>query len=83
MLSPSTLTLAQLKREVGWPKDGILGLGSMRVAFWVLAYYMLSLTLFSFLPGQEVKGIALRSGSRLKYKMNGTVRPTSSRGAAC
>jgi delta14-sterol reductase len=74
MLHPSTLTLAKLKQEVGWPKDGILGLGSFEVTGYVLAYCFLSLCLQAILPGEEVEGVQLKSGARLRYRFNGMTR---------
>ncbi|OOQ83792.1 Delta(14)-sterol reductase [Penicillium brasilianum] len=70
LLSPSTLTLDQLKREVGWPEEGILGLYNTRVTLWTLSYYAFSLFLQVFLPGQEADGVPLACGGRLKYKFN-------------
>ena len=74
MLHPSTLTLAKLKQEVGWPQDGIIGLASLKVTGFVLAYYFLSLVLWAVLPGVETEGVQLSSGGRLKYKFNGSLR---------
>ena len=37
----------------------------------MLSYYLTSLVLQRILPGQEVEGVELRSGGRLKYKFNG------------
>lgn len=71
LLRPSTLTLDQLKREVGWPEEGIVGLYDTRVTLWTLSYYVFSLFLQVFLPGQEVDGVSLACGGRLKYKFNG------------
>jgi Delta14-sterol reductase len=71
VLHPSTLTLGKLKREVGWPENGIWGLASYKATGWLLGYYLLSLVLQGMLPGEEVEGITLRSGGRLKYKFNG------------
>ena len=71
LLSPSTLTLDQLKREVGWPEEGILGLFDPQVTLWTLSYYAFSLFLQVFLPGREVEGVPLACGGRLKYKFNG------------
>lgn len=76
-LHPSKLSLATLKQEAGWPKDGILGLGSMKVTVAVLAYYGLSLLLHTVLPGEETEGVRLSSGGTLKYKFNGITRPFS------
>ena len=70
-LHPSSLTLAKLKQETGWPKDGLLGLGSIKVTAYVLGYYFLSLVLQAVLPGEESQGVVLKSGGRLKYKFNG------------
>lgn len=73
LLSPSTLTLDQLKREVGWPKEGIVGLYDTQVTLWTLSYYTFSLFLQVFLPGQERDGVPLACNGRLKYKFNGTL----------
>lgn len=70
-LHPSTLTVAKLKEETGWPEDGVLGLATTRVTLWVLAYYLFSLVLQTALPGVESEGVELGSGGRLKYKFNG------------
>ena len=72
VLSPSTLTIDVLKQDVGWPADGIWGLGSWDVSAKVLGYYLLSLILHRVLPGEEVIGTELVSGGRLKYKFNST-----------
>jgi len=69
-LSPSTLSIETLKREVGWPADGIWGLASWDVTFKVLGYHALTLILHRVLPGEHVEGTELRSGGRLKYKFN-------------
>ena len=71
VLHPSSLTLEKLKSETGWPENGILGLGSLKVTGLVLAYYFLSLILQAVLPGIESQGVQLASGGRLKYKFNG------------
>jgi delta14-sterol reductase len=71
LLSPSTLTLDQLKREVGWPEEGIVGLYDTKVTLWTLSYYAFSLFLQVFLPGQEMDGVPLACHGRLKYKFNG------------
>ena len=80
VLHPSTLTWAKLGRETGWP--GVLGLTTPSVFLWVLSYYLLSLTLFAFLPGEVVEGTTLRSGARLKYKFNGFASSLVTLGAA-
>lgn len=71
MLHPSALTLDKLKKEVGWPAEGILGLYDTKALLWVLSYYLLQLVLYVILPGQEVEGTELACGGRLKYKFNG------------
>ena len=70
LLEPKTLRLDTLKHELGWPADGVWGLGSWRVTGWVLAYYLLSLVLYRVLPASEVDGTVLASGGRLKYRFN-------------
>ena len=74
LLHPSTLSLEQLKREVGWPQEGIAGLFDAQVTLWTLSYYAFSLFLQIFLPGQEAEGVSLACGGRLKYKFNGMAR---------
>lgn len=71
LLNPKTLDLETLKREVGWPEDGILGLCSWRVMGWNLVCYLFSAVLHRILPGVEVEGTELANGGRLKYKFNG------------
>ncbi|CAI6329360.1 unnamed protein product [Periconia digitata] len=68
LLNPSTLTLDQLKKEVGW--TGFSGLINTNAVLGTLGYYLLSLTLYSFLPATKVEGTELRSGGRLKYRFN-------------
>ena len=70
LLSPKTLDLETLKREVGWPEDGVWGLVSWEVTGWVFAYYLFSAVLHRVLPGTEVEGTVLPNGGRLKYKFN-------------
>lgn len=65
------LTIVNLKRETGWPVDGILGLASVRVTALTLGYHLLILLLQAVLPGIESPGLALNSGGKLKYKING------------
>ncbi len=72
LLHPSTLTLAHLKAEVGWPADGIYGLGSWKASGAVLGYYLLSLVLQKILPAEEVDGTVMANGDRLKYRFNST-----------
>ena len=68
--NPRTLSLEQLKSEVGWPQDGIWGLGSWKALWGSLGYIALSLVLYRVLPAHEVEGSELRSGGRLKYRLN-------------
>lgn len=75
LLSPKTIDLEQLKREVGWPADGIMGLGSWRVTGWTLAYYFFNAVLYRVLPATVADGVELSSGGRLKYRMNSTDPP--------
>ncbi|KNG86611.1 delta(14)-sterol reductase [Aspergillus nomiae NRRL 13137] len=70
LLHPSTLSLDQLKKEVNWPQDGLKGFFDARVTLWVLSYYLLSLALNVFLPGDEVEGTELACTGRLRYKFN-------------
>lgn len=72
LLRPSTLTINQLKKEAGWPDNGLLGLFSFKVTGYVMGYYLLSLILYRVLPGEEAMGTQLASGGRLKYKLNST-----------
>lgn len=74
LLHPSTLTLDQLKREVGWPEEGVVGLFNAEVTLWTLSYYAFSLFLQVFLPGQVAEGVPLACGGRHKYKFNGMTR---------
>ncbi|CAG8951137.1 hypothetical protein HYFRA_00006535 [Hymenoscyphus fraxineus] len=69
-LSPSTLTIENLKRDVGWPANGVWGLASWDVSAKVLGYYFLTLVLHRVLPGEHVEGVELASGGKLKYKFN-------------
>ncbi|KAJ5604108.1 C-14 sterol reductase [Penicillium hordei] len=70
LLNPSTLSLDKLKEEVGWPQDGLKAFFDMRVTLWVLSYYLLSLVLYVFLPGEVVEGTELACKGRLRYKFN-------------
>lgn len=62
--------LDTLKREVGWPENGLRGLYDGQVTLYVLGYYLLLLVLQIVLPGQEVDGVVLAGGGRHKYKFN-------------
>ena len=70
-MNPSTLSLEQLKNEVGWPEEGVAALYDTKVTLWTLSYYAFSLFLQVFLPGQEAEGVELACGGRLRYKFNG------------
>lgn len=68
LLSPSTFTLAKFKEEVGW--QGFSGLLSTEAALGTAAWYLLSLTLYTFLPAETPEGVQLDSGGRLRYRFN-------------
>lgn len=70
LLSPKTLSIEQLKREVGWPQDGIYGLASWRASAAMAAYYLFNLILYRVLPATETKGTELVTGGRLNYRLN-------------
>jgi uncharacterized BrkB/YihY/UPF0761 family membrane protein len=71
LLHPASLDLHNLKKEVGWPENGLRGLVSWRVTGWTLAYYLFSAVLYRVLPATEVEGTKLANGGRLKYRFNG------------
>ncbi|KAK8041751.1 hypothetical protein PG993_006274 [Apiospora rasikravindrae] len=70
LLNPKNLSIERLKTEVGWPAEGIWGLGSWEATGWTLAYYFLSLVLYRVLPATLGDGTELASGGKLKYRMN-------------
>ncbi|KAH6849659.1 ergosterol biosynthesis ERG4/ERG24 [Chaetomium sp. MPI-CAGE-AT-0009] len=70
LLHPKSLDFDVLKKEVGWPEDGIKGLVSWEATGWTLAYYLFSAVLYRILPGTEMEGTKLVNGGRLKYKLN-------------
>ncbi|KAG4426243.1 Delta(14)-sterol reductase [Cadophora malorum] len=70
VLAPSTATIEQLKRDVGWPANGIYGLASWDATLKVIGYYSFSAILHRVLPGEEKLGVELASGGKLKYKFN-------------
>jgi delta14-sterol reductase len=72
LLHPSSLSINQLKVEVGWPAEGVRAFYDTNVTLCVLGYYLLSLVMYVFLPGQEAEGTELACGGRLQYKFNGT-----------
>jgi delta14-sterol reductase len=69
LLHPSTLTMDQLKKEVGW--TGFSGLVNINAILGTLAFYLLSLALYAFLPATVLPGSELRSGGKLNYRLNG------------
>ena len=71
LLDPQNLDLEQLKREVGWPENGILGLFDTNVTLFVVGYYLVNLLLYGILPANEVQGTELATGGRLTYRFNG------------
>ncbi|KAL5357933.1 ergosterol biosynthesis ERG4/ERG24 [Aspergillus floccosus] len=70
LLHPSSLSIEQLKLEVGWPAEGVRAFYDFNVTLCVLGYYLLSLVMYVFLPGQEAEGTELACGGRLQYKFN-------------
>ncbi len=70
LLRPKSLDLETLKREAGWPENGIWGLASWEATGWTLAYYLFNAFLYRILPGTEMEGTELANGGRLKYKFN-------------
>jgi delta14-sterol reductase len=70
LLHPKSLDFDLLKKEVGWPEDGVKGLVSWEATKWTLAYYLFSAVLYRILPGTETEGTILANGGRLKYKFN-------------
>ncbi|KAI9827951.1 MAG: erg24, C-14 sterol reductase [Phylliscum demangeonii] len=70
LLHPTRLRWGQLKRDVGWPKDGLAGLTSVSAMAWTLGYYGLSVLMQLVLPAEEVEGAELQTGGKLKYRLN-------------
>ncbi|KAF3769519.1 ERG4/ERG24 ergosterol biosynthesis protein [Cryphonectria parasitica EP155] len=70
LLSLKTINIEQLKREAGWPANGIAGLFSLEVTGWTLAYYLFNAILYRVLPATVAEGVELSSGGRLKYRLN-------------
>ncbi|EEQ29214.1 erg24, C-14 sterol reductase [Microsporum canis] len=71
VLYPSNFTWDQFKLESGWPAGGIWDLFSWNVTGVMLAYYLVSLILWKFLPAQEIKGTKLvHHGKPLDYRFN-------------
>ena len=72
LLNPRALSWDKLRSEIGWPEGGIWDLASWEVTGVILAYYLLSMILWTVLPAQEVHGTKLvRNGRPLKYRLNG------------
>ncbi|CAI6097833.1 unnamed protein product [Clonostachys chloroleuca] len=70
LLSPRTLDLNQLKREVGWPAEGVRGLFNWQSLFAYTGYLLVNAILYRILPAAQVKGTVLPSGGRLDYRLN-------------
>lgn len=70
LLSPKTLSLDKLKAEVGWPADGFPGLFNWESVAASIGYVLVQAILYRILPATEVEGTVLRSGGRLKYRLN-------------
>ncbi|ETS78137.1 Delta(14)-sterol reductase [Pestalotiopsis fici W106-1] len=71
LLSPTTFTWEDFTAQTPWPRDGFQSLFSWEATGWLLAYYLVSMTLHRVLPAQEVYGSKLRdSGLPLKYRFN-------------
>ncbi|KAK3368596.1 ergosterol biosynthesis ERG4/ERG24 [Podospora didyma] len=70
LLHPKSIDFEVLKKEVGWPEDGVRGLLSWDVLGWTLAYYLFSAVLYRVLPATEIEGTKLANGGRLKYRFN-------------
>ncbi|KAF5005590.1 hypothetical protein FDECE_7997 [Fusarium decemcellulare] len=70
LLSPKTLSLDRLKHEVGWPQTGMIGLFSWEALATSIGYVLVNAILYRVLPAAEVEGTVLRSGRKLKYRLN-------------
>jgi len=66
--APWQHALDTLATEVGWP--GFSGLLNTEAVLGTAAWYGLSFLLNAILPATEVEGVELRSGGRLKYRLN-------------
>lgn len=73
LLKFKSLSIDQLKAEVGWPEDGIYGLASWKASAAMAAYYLFNMILYRVLPAIETEGTVLASGGRLKYRFNSTL----------
>ncbi|KAF2664048.1 ERG4/ERG24 ergosterol biosynthesis protein [Microthyrium microscopicum] len=68
LLSPSTLTIDKLKRDVNW--QGLQTLFNVESLYATLGWYGLSMLLYAILPATESEGIELSAGGKLKYRFN-------------
>lgn len=68
------MSLDKLKAEVGWPEDGVAGLFSWEALAASIGYVLVNAILYRILPAVEIEGTVLRSGARLKYRLNSTCR---------
>lgn len=64
------MSLEQLKLEVGWPQEGIIGLFNWESLAAYIGYVLVNAILYRVLPATEIEGVVLRSGGRLKYRFN-------------
>jgi hypothetical protein len=71
LLKPSTLSLDKLREEVGWPQEGLKVFFGICIALRALSYYMSSLALYAFPPGEVVEDTELACKGRLRYEFNG------------
>ena len=69
LLYPKEIKLEKLKREVGWP--GVLGLLNGEAVLVGTGIYFYSLLSLALLPARNVEGVALSSGGKLSYRLNG------------
>lgn len=69
LLHPKSLSWQQLKKEAGW--TGFSSLFTPEAFLATLGWYFFSLILYAVVPAKESLGVELRSGGRLKYRMNG------------
>jgi Delta14-sterol reductase len=68
LLSPSTLTLEKLQKDVNW--QGLPSVFNVEALLATFGWYGLSLVLYAILPAQEVDGTLLSNGVKLKYRLN-------------
>ncbi|KAE8152628.1 ergosterol biosynthesis ERG4/ERG24 [Aspergillus avenaceus] len=71
LLDPRTLSWKVLRSQIGWTHNAIWHLVSWKVTGVVLAYYLLSLLLWKFLPSHNAHGTKLvHHGRPLEYSFN-------------